>query len=290
MFKSKGFTIGFIILCAVNLLLLAGLIYVLSGRADKNMDKFVHKTTEAGQGTKAPTGSIPDETGVTETPTDAPTEATEDPAKKQQRTMTTDDPHTMPVVTELIAEKGSISIIESSGYGVVFHKRPAFDSAETEGNLVNYRGTFETDGKIYVPDSDGKPYIMYHTTDGYFVTGNSNYVTYKPSGRTTPENPEKVAEYRSQDGKTTLTIFQEDGSHLVFTLYRNGTPVLENVIAVYDAYGTARFEFLSLNGAATGDLTFSFEEGKLSLLTAVFSKELEMDGTKFPTLALSVNP
>lgn len=66
MFKSKGFTIGFIILCAVNLLLLAGLIYVLSGRADKNMDKFVHKTTEAGQGTKAPTGSIPDETGVTE--------------------------------------------------------------------------------------------------------------------------------------------------------------------------------------------------------------------------------
>ena len=289
MFKSKGFTIGFIILAALNLFLLIGLIYVLSGRADNSMDQFVRKTTEADQGTKAPTGSIPDETGITDTVPDEPTEAPTEEALNQ-RTLTTDDPHTMPVTMELIMEKGSISIIESSGYGVVFHKKPAFDSAETEGNLINYRGTFETDGKIYVPDDDGKPYIMYHTTDGYFVTGNASYITYKPSGRTIPENPEKVTEYFLQDRKTTLTIFQEDGNHLIFTLYRNGKPLLENVVAAYDAYGTARFEYLSVNGVATGDLTFSYEEGKLSLLTAVFNKEIQADGTKFSSLALSVNP
>ena len=287
MFKSKGFTIGFIILCALNLFLIAGLIYVSSGRADDNMKKITNTTAAEGE-TRPPTGSIPDETGATEAP--EITESETEKASGTQRALTADDPHTMPVVLETIPEKGSLSIVESSAVGVVFHKLPAFDSAETEGNVINYRGTFETDGKIYVPDSDGKPYLMYHTADGYYVTGNSNYVTYKPSSRTTPESPEKAAEYISSDRKTSLTIFQEDGNHLVFTLSRNGVPVLENVVAVYDAYGTARFEYLSADGVSTGDLTFSYEEGKLSLLTAVFPKAIETDGTKFTSVSLSVNP
>ena len=278
MFKSKGFTIGFIILCALNLFLIFGLIYVSSGRADSNMNKIV-QTTEAGETQSSPTGVIPDEPTTPEPATEAPVVV---------RALTTEDPHTMPVVGELIPEQGTLSINESAAVGVVFHKLPAFDSAETEGNLVNYRGSFQVDGKIYVTDTDGKPYLMYHTAEDYYVTSNTTYVNYTPSLRMVAENSEKVTSFASPDGKSELAILQEDGNHLIFSLKRNGQTILDNVVAVYDAYGTARFEYLSAQGAATGDLSFSYEEGRLSLVTAVFSKEISLNGDRFNTLSLAV--
>ena len=279
MFKSKGFTIGFSILAALNVFLIVVLIIVSSGRADNAMDKITHTTAPSNQ-EQSPTGKIEDETEPL-TPTEAAVTA---------RALTKNDPHSLPVIEEMIKEEGSFSIIESAAVGVVFHKLPAFDSAEAEGNIVNYRGTFKVDGKIYIPDSDGKPYLMYHTEDGYYVTGNTSYVKYISSDQTIPESPEKVSDYMSQDGRSEMTIYQEDGNHLVFTLKRNGETVLSNVVAVYDHYGKARFEYLAGQSAATGDLTFTYEEGKLSMVTVVLTKEINLDGDKISMLALSIKP
>ena len=41
-FKSKGFTIGFSILAALNVFLIVVLILMATGRADNAMDKIVH--------------------------------------------------------------------------------------------------------------------------------------------------------------------------------------------------------------------------------------------------------
>ena len=276
MFKSKGFTIGFIILAALNVFLIVVLILLSTGRGDSAMDKIIRTTTTAEEPV-SPTGIIDDVTSPVET--EPPFTA---------RVLTVNDPHSLPVVGELIKEQGSFTINESAAVGVVFHKLPVFDSAEAEGNTVNYRGTFQVDGKIFVTDSDGKPYLMYHTAEGYYVTGNSNYVKYKAAAGTVPEAPEKVTDYVSQDGRSQLTVHLEDGSHLLFSLTRNGETLLENAVAVYDQYGSARFEYLTEMGASTGDLTFSYEGGTLSVLTVLFAKEIPVDGDKFSTLTLTV--
>ncbi len=281
MFKSKGFTIGFSILAALNVFLVVVLIIISSGKADDAMKKIVQTTEakETQQAETSPTGRIEDETYPS---------ATEAPIVV--RALTQDDPHTMPVLGELIKEQGSFSINESTGFGVVFHKLPVFDSAEAEGNTINYRGTFSVDGKIYVTDTDGAPYLMYHTTDGFFVTGNATYVRYSADVRMTQEDPDKVTVYVSQDGRTEMTVQQEDGNHLIFTLKRNGDTLLENAIGSYDSYGSARFEYLTGGGAAMGSLTFSYEDGKLSLVTVFLNKEINLDGDKFSTLTLTVKP
>ena len=279
MFKSKGFTIGFCILAALNVFLIVVLIMVSSGRADSAMDKITHTTQATGQET-SPTGKIEDIT-TPEVTTEAPVTA---------RALTKDDPHSLPVVGEMFKEDGSFSINESTAVGVVFHKLPVFDSADAEGNIINYRGTFSVDGKIYVTDSDGKPYLMYHTAEGYYVTGNTTYVKYTASDQAVQESPEKVTDYISPDGRTEMTIYQEDGNHLVFTLKRTRETVLENVVAVYDHYGKARFEYLAGQSAATGDLTFTYEEGKLSMVTVMLAKEINLEGDKFSLLSLSVKP
>ena len=278
-FKSKGFTIGFSILAALNVFLVVALILLATGKADNAMDKIVH-TTPASEEAQSPTGRIEDLT-TPEVPTEAPNIV---------RTLTKDDPHSLPVVDELIKEQGSFTINESAAVGVVFHKLPVFDSAEAEGNIVNYRGTFTVDGKIYVTDSEGKPYLMYHTEDGYYVTGNPAYVKYTSADRTVPEDAGKVTDYVSQDGRTEMTIHQEDGDHLIFTLKRHGETVFENAIAVYDHYGQARFEYMSGQGAGTGDLTFSYEEGKVTMVTVMLTREINLEGDKISTLSLSVKP
>ena len=279
MFKSKGFTIGFCILAALNVFLIVVLIMVSSGRADSAMDKITHTTQATGQET-SPTGKIEDIT-TPEVTTEAPVTA---------RALRKDDPHSLPVIEELFNEEGSFSIIESAAVGVVFHKLPAFDSADAEGNIINYRGTFPVDGKIYVTDTDGKPYLMYHTTEGYYVTGNTTYVKYTPKDQTISDSPEKVAEYVSPDGRSEMTIYQEDGNQLIFTLKRTGETILENAVAVYDHYGKARFEYLAGQSVATGDLTFTYEEGKLSMVTVMLAKEINLEGDKISMLSLSVKP
>lgn len=279
MFKSKGFVIGFSILAALNVFLIVVLILVSTGKADKAMDRITHTTQASGQET-SPTGRIEDIT----TP-EVPTEAS-----VSVRALRKDDPHSLPVIEEMIKEEGSFTINESAAVGVVFHKLPVFDSAEAEGNIVNYRGTFPVDGKIYVTDSDGKPYLMYHTTEGYYVTGNAAYVKYTAKDQTMPESAEKAADYVSQDGRSEMTINGEDGNHLVFTLKRNGDIILENAVAVYDHYGKARFEYLAGQSVATGDLTFTYEEGKLSMVTVMLTKEINLDGDKVSMLSLSVKP
>lgn len=281
MFRSKGFTIGFSILAALNVFLVVVLIIISSGRADDAMNKIV-QTTEAKEAKTeetSPTGKIEDETIPSET--EAPVVV---------RVLTQDDPHTLPVLGELIKEQGSFTINESTGFGVVFHKLPVFDSAEAEGNTINYRGTFQVDGKIYVTDSDGEPYLMYHTEDGYFVTGNASYVKYTAKARMTQEDPDKVADYISQDGRTEMTIHEEDGNHLIFTLLRNGETILQNAVGTYDSYGSARFEYLTADGAAYGNLSFTYEEGKLSLVTVFLNKEINLSGDKISTMTLTLKP
>ena len=75
----------------------------------------------------------------------------------------------------------------------------------------------------------------------------------------------KRKDYKSgEEQNVILRVFQEDGNHVSFSAYyldgRTQTPVLENVIASYDAFGQAHFEYKCGADRAGGTLVFGVDE------------------------------
>ena len=174
-------------------------------------------------------------------------------------------PHTYPVTGENIPERGVLEIIRSGdeGEGLVFHKKPEFDSENAPGNQIIYSGTFNITDKVYVVDNN-RPYIMYHTEDDYYVTGSTTYVKYEKANEPTiTPNKLKVTTYGlNEQEKIVVTVHYEDGNHVVFSVYdyvdQKQTPVLANVIAKYQDNGTAKFEYHNKDGKDYGG-TLNFE-------------------------------
>ena len=266
MFRSKGFTITFIILSAVITALLVFFIYLVSGAGKGKLEQELEEIAES-QYQEAIDNS---QTASSETkPTETSTETTEEPTTKETETETTEaidteirplkpgEAHTYPLIHEIIDEAGVLTIVRPGdvGEGLVFHAQPQFDDAHSEGNVIYTSGSFDTIGKVFILDQD-KPFLMYYTTEDLFVTSSPVYVSYKNrAGTTVAKDEAKVGSYGYQeDAGIVLSVFCEDGDHVAFSLYDYDrsqdklTPVLANMIGAYSADGTARFEYHGSDG------------------------------------------
>jgi len=266
MFKSKSFTIAFIILSIMILGLSGFFIYlVTTPEAATNLEmKFISgvDTSEADQPTL--TTAATTEEPTTEETTTVP-ESTTREADTELRGLYEDEQHLYPVLGEDIPLKGTLTIIKSgdNGQGLVFHKLPRFDDASVEGNQVIYSGTFRIIAKTYVEDN-GRPVLMYKTEDNYYVTGSTNYVDF-----TADEDPliakdaSKVMSYGyDENSGAVVVVYSEDGNHLAFSIFNyvdgGTTPALTNMVAEYDINGTGHFEYQNHDGY-TYEGTISFE-------------------------------
>lgn len=164
LFKSLKFTIAFIVMLVIIIVLTVLLISFLPKKGNDGTDITASQIETFTEGTGDDESStIESTTVVLSTPTN----------------VSSTDEHALPLIDEEISENGSLKInddMETKG-GIIFHKLPVFDSVEAEGNVVNYRGTYPVIGKRFVMYKE-KPTIMYHTSEGYFVTSNTDYVTY----------------------------------------------------------------------------------------------------------------
>ena len=267
MFRSKGFTIAFCFLSVLILALAAIFCYLIFGRGSNALIeeyKEIANRTETETETEPVSDTEPSTTeSDTETEPEPSTEETEPTVNTAEdytiRALYSYEPHTYPVAGEDIPERGVLTIIKSgdAGEGLVFHKKPAFDHEKTPGNQTIYSGTFNITDKVYIIDHD-RPYVMYKTEDEYYVTGSTTYVTYESGSEpiVTP-NKKKVTTYgMSENEGIVITVFYEDGNHVVFSVFNyidgRTEPVLENVIAKYQDNGTARFEYHNKDGVNYG--------------------------------------
>lgn len=272
MFKSKAFVIAFVFLVLLNLGLGVFLI-VLLPRGNSPVDFFPTNTSEQT--------TLSEQTDLTE-------EIAED---SSLRVLKEDEAHRYPVLSEEIEEKGVLSVNESTAIGVTFHASPVFDDANTKGNIVNYRGSYDIVAKVFVNDN-GKPYLMYKTDDGYYVTSNKTYVTYKTQTLKIPEDKRKVAVYGKADGhKILLTVHQEDGIHLAFSLNShdgaNSERLLSNVIAAYDDAGTAHFEYAANGRVIEGSVRFELNDTGSYEATIDFGESIVVLGETLREVTLS---
>ena len=285
MFKSKGFTITFIILA----ILILGLSFVLgyllfSGKGNKLVQNVASRTSEAPATTTAPTSASEERTTTTEedTTTEEPT-TTEAPPDTSLRALKAEETHKYPVLGEDISEKGVLTIVRAGddGEGLTFHKKPRFDAATASGNLVLYNGAFDTVAKIYIMNN-GRPFLMYKTHDGYYVTSSDYYVSYKPDkAPATEKDVTKVVSYGYDEHKgAVITVHQDDGNTLAFSIYdydnatSSTTPLLTDVIASYDADGVAHFEYHNTDGR-TCEGTITFENPADSYVNKQITVRLE---------------
>ena len=245
MFRSKGFTIAFIIMSMVIVGLTVFFITLVSGGAGVAIMSPVKPGNETASREEVP--------------------STEEEHSKEVRPLQAMEEHEFPVLNENIKESGKLTVIEGgAASGVTFHKEPVFDEADTPGNLVKNSGTFEVVSKRFIYDED-MPYIMYYVSDGYYVTSNPRFVSYKADSVKVLPDAKKRKYYKSEDEQEILLrIFQEDGNHVSFSMYyvegRVEIPVLENVIASYDAFGQAHFEYKCGADRAGGTLVFGINE------------------------------
>ncbi|MBO4411771.1 MAG: hypothetical protein J5794_06260 [Lachnospiraceae bacterium] len=244
MFKSKGFTIAFILMSAVIVAL-----SVILG-----MLVF-------GQGREALLAGVLGGPNEPQTLVPEPSTSEED-LRPDVRALHLSEEHQYPVLDEELPETGKLTIIIGAAKdGVIFHKLPKFDAATAEGNLVNTSGTYKIVAKVYVYDKD-TAYLMYRTEDGYYVTSNTKYVTFKSESVKVLPDSKKKKTYTEESGFS-LKVLQEDGNHLAFSVYTDGealTPFLTDVIASYDAFGTAHFEYKYGSDAYRGTLVFGLNE------------------------------
>lgn len=206
--------------------------------------------------------------------------------------MKSGEEHVYPLIQEIIEEKGTLTLnpaVENTG-GVVFHKKPAFDGMDAEGNVVNFRGAYDITGKIFILDND-KPYLMYVTNDGYYVTSNKSYVNYSALSQSVAQDPDKVTTYGyDSESGIILTVYAEDGNHVVFSVLSydgaTATPILDDVVAQYDAFGVAHFEFM--NGhPVDGTLAFQKGEAGVASVTVKFDEAIEVEGRSITELTLN---
>ena len=267
MFRSKGFTITFIILSVMITALLGVFIYLVSGAGKGSLEKELEEIAEAqyqealeSTGDASSESTTPTETEkettTAETTTTKAAETTE-AIDTEIRALKPGEPHTYPLIHEIIDEAGVLTIVRPGdvGEGLVFHVQPQFDDPHSEGNVVYTNGSFDTSGKVFILEQD-KPFLMYYTVDGYFVTSSPVYVSYKSRvGTTIAKEEAKVGSYGyNEDAGIVCVVYCEDGDHVAFSLFdydKNQdklTPVLEYIIGAYTADGTARFEYHGSDG------------------------------------------
>ena len=248
MFKSKGFTAAFIIMSLIAAALAVFLCTLVFGQGK---EKLLTQFAESNSPTEAE--EFPETTSE------------EAVVSTEVRGLHRTEDHVYPVMDDEIKESGKLTIVTGgAANGVVFHKRPLFDDASTEGNVVHASGTFDVVSKLYIYDEE-TAYLMYHVADGYYVTSNPKYVSYKPdSVKVLPDAKKKRVYGYDDESGVIVRIFQEDGNHLAFSAYhlkgKVTEPVLENIIASYDAFGTAHFEYKCGDDAAEGAIVFAINE------------------------------
>lgn len=248
MFKSKGFTTAFILMSLVAALLLVFFLSLVFGKGKENL---VNRMASGGSGNN---------------PAAFAQSSEEEEHSTEFRALFASEEHVYPVLSEEIKESGNLTVIEgATANGVVFHKLPQFDGSDAEGNVVHTSGTYRVISKIYIPDGE-IAYLMYRVEDGYYVTSNANYVSYEPDNvKVLPDSKKKKVYGSSGEAGVILRILQEDGNHLAFSVFlldgEELEPVLENLIASYDAFGTAHFEYKCGNDASEGTLVFGIDGG-----------------------------
>ena len=257
MFKSKGFTAAFIVMSLIAIALAIFLGSLVFGKGKENLLTAITNTQAAVQ-----------EADFPETSTEEAVVSTE--VRGLHRT----EEHSFPVMDDEIPETGKLSIVEGGATnGVTFHLRPMFDEASAEGNTVQTSGTYDVVSKIYIYDEE-TAYLMYRVADGYYVTSNPKYVSYKADVVRVLPDAKKKRVYGYDDEQNILVrVFQEDGNHLAFSVYelrgKETVPVLENIIASYDAFGTAHFEYKCGADAAEGSIVFSIDAGSGNYMITV---------------------
>ena len=251
LFKSKGFTAGFIVLALLILLLGAVLVYLLSGRGANLPDIITMNPDErTAVDTVSDTEPVTSESAEETTPSEE-TEPEDIAEDKQFRALTADENHLYPVLNEMVQENGTLSVHRPEG--LIFHTKPQFDRLDENNNTIVNDGDFPVNGKIFIVTNSGSAAMMYHTENGYYTTSDPDLISFSASQATVAPDRYKVGTYGASDGKGLIVqIFSEDGSHLSFSIYNENegtlTPALENVIAQYDAEGLGHFEFRNTDG------------------------------------------
>ncbi len=287
MFRSKGFTVAFIILSIMIIGLTAVLCYLLIG-TDKMPGSGDIASQDPGQIYIPPTDPLQaasldapvssDEPPAADTSSEeasaSPEEAQVQEESSVLRALNSSEEHVYPVAGEEIPVSGAIAVVKPGdfGEGIVFHANPVFDDASTPGNVMQYGGGFRVSAKVYV-NSGTDLSMMYKTTDGYYVTSNPNYIQFTPDAPSAINaDPSKVALYGKDELEgALLQVYSDDGSHVAFTLFyyepQNGvlTPALADVIASYSSYGVGSFEYRNTDGRVyTGTICFeNLPEGKI---------------------------
>lgn len=274
LFKSKGFTVGFILLALLIIALLTVLIYLLSGhgpgsqpvlssysgeertpeiRTDPeedntgNPDLVSQSESESETITESEEETEPSDEESSEEDSEAPTEN----AVSDFRPLLPDEEPKYPVLNKVIPEKGTLSVHRAEG--LIFHTQPKFDGRDENDNIIVNDGDFPVIGKIFILGNDGTPAMMLKTETNYFVTSDPGLVSYRADRTMFAPNSRFTGKYGSGDGKgLVVQVFAEDGNHVCFTIYNdsNGieTPALSNVVAEYEEAGWGNFEFKYTDG------------------------------------------
>ena len=275
MFKSKGFTIAFAILSVIIIALGVVFCTLVFGKRGEGLIINIADRSAAAESSKD---------------IEAQSRSEEEENRHYSvRALHENEPHVYPIVGEIIPETGLLTIVKagSNDEGITFHAKPQFDSADAEGNVIHKTGSFEVTGKVFVLDNGGDAYPMY-VADGYFVTSNKNYVSYRADATVLTPDEEKTGVY-GYDGSSGIIvrIFAEDGNHVAFSIgtftggadsSKNITPVLENLIAKYDSFGVANFEFWNQSETVNGSLVVRHAESGETTLTVRFESPVLIGG------------
>ena len=280
MFRSKGFIIAFSSMSAVALMLaiVLGILLFGKGKDPLTTSILLNAATESEKPSEEAETGEPEETHFT------------------IRALLSGEEHVYPVMDELIEEPGLLTIIKpgENDEGITFHAKPAFDEPNAEGNAVLMSGSFEVVGKIFV-NSKSVAYPMYKTKEGYYVTSNHKYVGYRPDEAITKFDDAKkgIYGYEGTSG-ILLKIHADDGNHMSFSIYtfsgNTETPVLDNVIAKYNSFGLACFEFWNQSETAEGTILLrKDEENGLYTALVKFDSPIMIGGQMIPEFEVLQN-
>lgn len=295
MFKSKGFTIAFILLSLVIIGLAGVFIYFISGDDGKKVVESISQTAAAATEDEAPPvlyediaeeasevaeEAAPEADAEAEAGQPAETEALSEsetagdvlqaaaaapeatPGDYSLRAIRPEEPHIMPLIDELITDTGVLTVDRDgdAGEGILFRKNLEVGTEMKLGDVVNHGGAYDISYKVYTL-YNGDPFLLYKTADEFFVTGSPGYVTFTASApHTVPYDTGRLGLYGEAEGLgALLKIYQDDGQTLAFSIVKpNGDKMLANIIATYNANGVAEFEFHNTDGNfATGTIGFT---------------------------------
>lgn len=270
MFKSKKFTVGFVILLILDIAALVVFLSLIMGRScGKTSDEGVVASGDESLSTES---KSEDSIGVAIMVPEAT------------------DIHDIPILNEIIPEKGILRIKDGAG-PVVFHKSPANDDPNTMGNVINQTGGFDITGKKFILDN-GKPILLYQTFDEYYVVYEPDKMTYTSQSMSFAIQDRKTLGLYGKKGvdDVLLEIFEDDGGCFMFSLYdgTSGEPILENVVARYETASSAKFEYKDGGGnMASGNINMQDRaKDSISGLSISFEGPVSIGGKSVTSVSL----